>query len=309
MLLIPASHVVAAEASGAAKEIKIADNVVDKVYKIGEMNGFKISDFTDFEKQWKLITVRYRKDTGEMRLTYANDLAYENLLKNSTDYPEGSVFAKIGIKTSEDKAFPSSAVPNAARRYQFMVRDKKKFESTDGWGYALFDKDGKIYPEEQALQSAACAACHRIVPDRGYVFSQMMELSVFKADSTLAKKETHYSERIKFKEVVFTKLPELVKKQIPTSYKKAKQLVHEISKYLFQGTLDEIKPLLAEESVKSKLPVYIVSTDNKSFAVVYIENLEIMCDLEGKKGYFMKAVSSSMNSETPHYENRFCWTP
>lgn len=280
-----------------------------KLYKIDEMNGMKFSDFLDFEKKWKLVTVRYRKDTGEMRLTYANDLAYENLLKGTTDYPEGSVFAKIGIKTMEDKAFPSSAVPAGARRYQFMIRDKKKFESTDGWGYALFDKGGKIYPEDQAVQSAACAACHHIVPERGYVFSQMMELSLFKGEKGAEKKESHYSEKIKFLEIAYERLPDVIKKEIPPSYKKAKEVNHTIAKFLFQGTLDEIKPLLAEESIKTKLPVYIIGPDKKTFAVVYIENVDIMCEQEGKKGYFMKAVSSSIGNGVPNYENRFCWAP
>lgn len=286
-----------------------AEDAASKLYKFDEMNGIKFSDYLNFEKDWRLVTVRFRKDTGEMRLTYANDLAFQYLLKGAKDYPEGSVFAKIGIKTVEDKAFPSSAVPAGARRYQFMVRDKKKFETTDGWGYALFDKSGKIYPEDQAVQSAACAACHRIVPERGYVFSELMELSLFKGEKAAPKKDTHYSERIKFQEISFEKLPELIKKEVPTSYKAAKQIVHEISKFLFQGTLDEIKPLLAEESVKSKLPVFIMGPDNKTFAVVFIENLEIMCEQEGKKGYFMKAVSSSLGNASPNYENRFCWTP
>jgi len=279
-----------------------------KLYKFDEMNGIKFSDYPDFEKKWKLVTVRYRKDTGEMRLTYANDLAFEHLLKGSKDYPEGSVFAKIGIKTVEDKAFPSSAVPGSARRFQFMVRDKKKFDSTDGWGYALFDKSGKIYPEDQAVQSAACAACHRIVPDRGYVFSEVMELSLFQGEKTKTKKETHYSQRIKFREITYDKLPDLIRKEVPATTKSAKQIDHEISKFLFQGTLDEIKPLLAEESVKTKMPVFIIGPDNKTFAVVFIENHEIMCEQEGKKGYFMKAVSSSLGTATPNYENRFCWT-
>lgn len=286
-----------------------AEDAASKLYKFDEMNGIKFSDYLNFEKDWRLVTVRFRKDTGEMRLTYANDLAFQYLLKGAKDYPEGSVFAKIGIKTVEDKAFPSSAVPAGARRYQFMVRDKKKFETTDGWGYALFDKSGKIYPEDQAVQSAACAACHRIVPERGYVFSELMELSLFNGEKAAAKKDTHYSERIKFQEVKYDKLPDLIKKEVPASYKTAKQIVHEISKFLFQGTLDEIKPLLAEESVKSKLPVFIMGADNKTFAVVFIENLEIMCEQEGKKGYFMKAVSSSLGNASPNYENRFCWTP
>ena len=282
-----------------------------KTFKKDEMNGYKLSDFPDFEKKWKLVTVRFRKDTGEMRFTYANDLAFENLQKGVIDYPDGAIFAKIGIKTSEDPAFPSSAVPAGARRYQFMVKDKKKFGGTEGWGYALFDKGGTIFPEDTVTQTAACAACHRIIPERGYVFSQLMELSVFKdnQEPRTEKKEIPFSEKIKFAEVKVVQLPEFIKKEIPKQYKKAQQVNHEISQFLFQGTLDEIKPLLSEQAAKTKQPALIISGDKKTFALVYVENIEIQCEQEGKKGFFMRAVSTSPQQKSINYENRYCWTP
>ncbi len=282
-----------------------------KFFKKDEMNGYKMTDFPDFEKKWKLITVRFRKDTGEMRFTYANDLAFENLQKGVINYPDGAVFAKIGIKTSEDPSFPSSAVPAGARRYQFMVKDKKKFADTEGWGYVLFDKGGTIFPEDTAVQSAACAACHRIIPERGYVFSELMELSVFKDTHEVKadKKAIPYSEKIKFKEIKVTTLPETVKKEIPKEYKKAQKVDHEISQFLFQGTLDEIKPLLSEQAIKTKQPALIISADKKTYALVFIENADIQCEQEGKKGFFMKAISSSPQQKSINYENRYCWTP
>lgn len=132
-----------------------------------QMNGHELKEFAGFERNWKLVTVRFRKDTGEMRFTYANDLAWKALMSGATDYPKGSVFAKIGLATLEDPSFASSAVPSGARRYQFMVRDKTKYSETDGWGYALFDANGKTFPGEPKEASLACAACHHIVPERG----------------------------------------------------------------------------------------------------------------------------------------------
>ena len=282
-----------------------------KSFNKDEMNGYKISDFPDFEKKWKMVIVRFRKDTGEMRMTYANDLAFENLQKGNVDYPDGSIFAKIGIKTNEDVSFPSSAVPAGARRYQFMVKDKKKFASTEGWGYVLFDKTGLIYPEDPQVQTAACAACHRIVPERGYVFSQLMELEVAKdlVNASEIKKPVHYSSKIKFKDVKVSSLPKFIQKEIPKQYKKVQKIDHEISQYLFQGTLDEIKPLLSNNAIKTQLPSLILSSDQKTFSLVYIENTEIQCEQEGKKGFFMKAVSTSPQQKNLNYENRFCWTP
>ena len=131
-----------------------------------EMSGYKLDQFKNFENTWKLVTVRFRKDTGELRFTYANSLAWKTLSSNNRNYPDGSVFAKIGIATQEDPAFTSSAVPSGARRYQFMVRNAKKHQDTEGWGYALFDKNGKTFPGEPKVASQACAACHHLVPDR-----------------------------------------------------------------------------------------------------------------------------------------------
>lgn len=279
----------------------------EQIYKTSEMNGYKLSDFADFEKKWKLVTVRYRKDTGEMRLTYANPQAFDALMSGGKEYPDGAIFGKIGIKTAADSAFPSSAVPSGARRYQFMVKDKVKFAATEGWGYVLFDKAGMIFPENPTVQTAACAACHRIVPERGYVFSQMWELASSDGPEKPAAPVTHFSNKIKFKEVKISAIPEIVAKEIPKSYKTAQQIEHEISKFLFQGTLDEIKPLLSQHAVKTKQPAFLLGADNKAFALVYIENLEIKCQAEGKSGYFMKAVSTSGGAEGVNYENRFCW--
>jgi hypothetical protein len=281
----------------------------EDLIKKDEMNGIKLADYKNFEKKWKLVTVRFRKDTGEMRFTYANDLAYKNLLKGSTNYPEGSIFSKIGIKTTEDKSFPSSAVPAGARRYQFMVRNKKKFASTDGWGYALFDKEGLIFPETTETQSVACAACHRIVPERGFVFSELMDISygVSSKKNIVPAKSTEFAEKIKFNEVEISKIPDNVKAWLPKDATVVQKLEHQITRFLFQGTLDEIKPALTAQSIKTKMPTVLISDDNQSYALVYIENKNIFCDQEGKKGYFIKAVSFSVAQKDKPSENRYCW--
>jgi hypothetical protein len=48
---------------------------------------------------------------------------------------------------------------------QFMVKDSKKYASSDGWGYAQFDKDGK--PVDDA-KLKTCAPCH--APDKAHDF-------------------------------------------------------------------------------------------------------------------------------------------
>lgn len=280
---------------------------VDVAIKTDTMNGYKLSTYQGFEKKWKLVTVRFRKDTGEMRFTFANDLAYKNLLKGSTDYPDGSVFAKVSHKTQEDSAFTSSAVPSGARRYQYMVRNKKLHASTDGWGYALFDSEGLVYPEKIDVQSNACAACHRVIPERGFVFSQLMELKPGKGIKKSLKNPGNFESKITYESVDVAAIDEVVRKLFPKNTKTVRKLTHEISKYLFQGTLDEIKPTLTKEAILSKVPAIIISDDQKTFSFVFVENFEVSCDAEGKTGYFVKAVSSSVAQKGKLSENRYCW--
>lgn len=270
------------------------------------MNGYRLNDYIGFEKKWALVTVRFRKDTGELRFTYANDLAYKTLKKGMTDFPDGSVFAKIGFKTEEDPGFPSSAVPSGARRYQYMVKNKKLHATTDGWGYALFDKDGNVFPEPLDIQTAACAACHHIMPERGFVFSQLLELSPGKNNFS-KKNELVFQDKLKFTLKNKNQFSIEIQKLVPASVSELSFLDNKISMYLFQGSLDEIKPALSREAVRTKKPAVIASPDEKSFALVQLEEPEVTCEAQGKKGFYVKAVSLSPLQNGKLNENRYCW--
>jgi hypothetical protein len=221
------------------------------------MNGYTLKQFGNFAKNWHLVTVRYRKDTSEMRFTYANDLAWKALQERRTDYPDGAVFAKIGAMTQPDPGFTSSKVPSGARRIQFMVRDHQKHKDTDDWGYALFDGEGNLYPGDQKTVSQACMACHRLVPERGQIFSQIMFLE---KDAPIG------SSPLRFADVNVKKLPAALRAEIPLSVKKARELSGPLKEKSFFGTLDEIQPFLAEEAAKSGLPAVLIS--GKDFSAV-----------------------------------------
>ncbi len=238
---------------------------------VTEMNGIKRSDFQNFEKDWRLVTVRYRKDSNEMRWTFANDLAWKTLASGSISYPDGAIFGKIGVVTHEDSQFTSSAVPSGARRFQFMVRDKVKYAETGGWGYALFDVDGKLFPESIKETTLACYACHRIVENRGQVFSQPFQFldgskSLFSSTFFSENKGFH---KVQFKTVAKKSLPDAIKKQLPNEVSQI-QIVDVVflQDNLFQGTLDEIKPSLELESYNKNLPAALVSKDGLRFSLI-----------------------------------------
>jgi hypothetical protein len=266
------------------------------------MNGYALSDYPDFWKKWHFVTVRYRRDTGEMRLTYANDIAWKALLAGGTDYPEGAIFSKIGLMTQDDPAFTSSAVPSGAQRYQLMVKNKKKHAGTDGWGYALFDASGKTFNEDPKVQEEACHACHELVPERDYVFSQPMHLALGKMDILTPPAAGLPEKRISFSIWKVKDLPEKIRKSIPAHFAEARMLDGILREKMFQGTIDEIRPTLMREAAGSKNPVLLLSTDGQRFSMVMPEKDSDPCTThDGKKGIGLVAVYTTRPGEKAEY--------
>lgn len=259
----------------------------------GEMNGYKLSDFKDFEKNWNFVTARFRKDTGEMRFTFANDIAWKALGQHVTSYPEGAVFAKFSARTQEDIDFPSSSVPSGARRVQFMVRSQKKHSSTGGWGYALFKPDGRLFPGDMKSKSLACAACHQIVEDRGQVFSQKM--AFLGSSINFVRKETPlWSRHLDFREKKTNQILESARNLIPKKFKSVLQLNGKIEKALFSGSLDELRPLLLKKSIEARKPTILVSSD-KAYYILVFPDSSVSCDSSTGFTSFHTAQPNSKN--------------
>lgn len=249
-----------------------------------EMNGITLSQFRDFEKNWQLVTSRFRRDSGEMRITYANDIAWKAMQAGATDYPDGAVFAKIGLMTEDDPDFTSSAVPSGAKRYQFMVRDKKKFAETMGWGYAIFTPDGRTIfsKEDEHIESLACSACHEMVPHRGYVFSQPMALAAGNSGHPAPK--TASWKLTSFSTVKVTTLPALVRSHMPPGTTEIRRVRGAFEKNVFGGTMGEIRPTLIKEVMRTRVPAALVSDKSSLFSLSFIRPEKPECEEHGKKG-------------------------
>ncbi|MFL5783515.1 MAG: cytochrome P460 family protein [Bacteriovoracaceae bacterium] len=275
----------------------IALAVVDYSGKT-EMNGIAWKDYQGYPEKWELVTIRFRKDTGEMRITYANPIAMKALKEGKTDYPEGAVFAKTGIHTGVDPQFISSVVPKGIRRYQIMVRNKKLYSATNGWGYALFDPEGKTFNEDPKVTQDACYACHTIVENRGDVFSQ--HFSTTRYVKPIFTNEEKKANTINYVTKAAAALPENIRTHVPAWAKEVRFVEVEIMrKHVFQGTLDEMRPILEHESLRSKLPAVFASKDEKRFVIVYPAKSEECMELTG-----MTSVTTDIKG-TPTTE-RFC---
>lgn len=239
-----------------------------------EMNGIQFKDHLEFPTKWKLVTVRYREDSKELRFTYANDIAWKSLQALKPYFPDGAKFGKVAFATVDDPAFPSSQLPATTRRYQLMVKDRKRFAATDGWGYALFTADGKLFNEDVAEKTMACATCHRIVPERDFVFSRKLDVDPRdpRDRDPAAKDRTAINFRGRnpkdFKGAV---LDVLEKNQALES------LEGPLQQHAFSGTLEEVIPLLLERThLTGKSSLLFVN--EKNFSLVKLSSKATQCN-------------------------------
>lgn len=230
--------------------------------KSNSMNGYVYDDFRDFTQKWRLVTTRYRKDSGEMRFTYANEQAWQHLKEGGVNYPDGAIFGKVSFYTDQDIEFPSSVVPTMPSRMQFMVRNQERHKDTGGWGYVIFSPKGDRLPGDMKQKSVACYVCHKLVSDRGDVFSQI-----------LGQKLTPYfsvnfsRSKLDFKSGKRNRAPAEMRDLVPSQMQTISYLQGDLTKNLFYGTLDEIRPALARETIRTKKPAALVEHKGSRFSV------------------------------------------
>ena len=125
-------------------------------------------------RDWKLISVAHEAGSlNDIRAILGNDIAIKAYREGKLPFPDGAIIARLSwnyvSSEANNKVFghEQSFVAGSQPEWylQFMVKDSKKYASTDGWGYAQFDKDGK--PVDDA-KLKTCAPCH--APDKAHDF-------------------------------------------------------------------------------------------------------------------------------------------
>lgn len=116
-------------------------------------------------RDWKLISVAHEEgDLKDIRAILGNDIAMKAYREGTRPFPDGTIIARLAWRHTpsqennrifgRSQSFVAGSPVNGV---QFMVKDSRKFASTDGWGYAHFD-NGK--PADQPTHQA-CYDCHR----------------------------------------------------------------------------------------------------------------------------------------------------
>jgi Cytochrome P460 len=144
-----------------------ADGVAAPIFGIKIPPGYR---------DWKLISVAHEEgNLNDLRAVLGNDIAINAYREGKLPFPDGTIIARLAwsyVPSEENnKVFgrPQSFVAGPPKNgVQFMVKDSRKYASTDGWGFAQFN-DGK--PADEAAHNT-CFSCHEPVKARDFVFTR-----------------------------------------------------------------------------------------------------------------------------------------
>src|SRR4051812_13394909 len=146
-----------------------ADEAADSIAAGKLPNGYR---------DWRLISVAREEGTlDDIRAVLGNDVAIKTYREGQPSLvPDGTIIARLAwsydSSAENNKTFgkaQSFVAGHPKNGVQFMVKDSKKYASTNGWKYAQFD-DGKPLTDQTMLQS--CFVCHQAIKDRDYVFTR-----------------------------------------------------------------------------------------------------------------------------------------
>jgi len=127
-------------------------------------------------KDWVAISSTERLDNGTLRVIMGNDMAVNAIKTNHTNpWPDGTTFAKIAWSQVADSA--GIIYAGDFKQVEFMIKDKNKYASGDGWGFARWVKGLQLEPYgKSALFTTECENCHRPMKENDFVFTTPFNL-------------------------------------------------------------------------------------------------------------------------------------
>jgi hypothetical protein len=121
-------------------------------------------------KNWQAISTTDAFSNGTMRLILGNAVAVKAIKEHNTrNWPNGTVLAKVQWDQMPDKE--GNIHTGKFNQVEFMVKDDKKYASTEGWGWARFKTLQLVPDDKEAMFETKCINCHKPVKDLDYVFT------------------------------------------------------------------------------------------------------------------------------------------
>lgn len=133
-----------------------------------EFNGVAFSP--DY-KSWRAISSTDRFDNHTMRAILGNDVAVKAIAEGRMNpWPDGTEFAKVAWFQAQpdDKGVVKTG---AFQQVELMIRDSKKYESSEGWGWGRWrGAELKPYGKDAGFEKE-CINCHRPVRKNDNVYT------------------------------------------------------------------------------------------------------------------------------------------
>jgi hypothetical protein len=144
-------------------------------YALQIPDGLAFAEFEGYES-WPVVSLSHSPDT--LNVIVANSVMIDAYAAghpgNGKPWPDGAKAAKIQYipKKNADAPFDVS-VPDVLKDVAFMAKDSKRFASSGGWGYGMFNYDRASDSFTPDGMGFSCGAkCHSIVKDRDFVFTE-----------------------------------------------------------------------------------------------------------------------------------------
>jgi hypothetical protein len=143
-------------------------------YTLKSPGGIAFSDFRGYE-DWSFVSSA--RTDQVLKVIVANPtmiMAYKaGIPGNGQPFPDGSLIVKLQWKPkkSTEAQFPVD-VPDVFKQAFVMEKDSKRFPTTGGWGYAVFNYDAasnKFTADPKSLSDCG-NACHSAVKAKDYIF-------------------------------------------------------------------------------------------------------------------------------------------
>jgi hypothetical protein len=149
-----------------------AQDKFDK-YSLKSPSGIAFSDFRGYEG-WEMVSSA--RTDEELKVMLANPTmikAYKaGVPGNGQPFPEGSKIVKLQWKHAKSNEAPFVVeVPDVPTQAFVMQKDSKRFPTTGGWGYAVFNHDTATGKMTADAAKADCGhVCHVAVKSKDYIF-------------------------------------------------------------------------------------------------------------------------------------------
>jgi hypothetical protein len=121
-------------------------------------------------RDWKVVDSTTRFDADTLRVILGNDVAIKAIADNNVNpWPDGTKFAKVGWFQEPDANGVIQA--GAFLKIGLMIKDKTKYASTAGWGWAEWEGT-ELRPYGEGLDFAQeCVTCHAPLRKNDYVYT------------------------------------------------------------------------------------------------------------------------------------------